>query len=109
AEPCEMELQPCKKHHFGIPKGDKVASAVEDKFLLKTLNHLKSNVAAPIKKKTQKDASGRDRLERRLLEELVKMFTDSDSFFFSPTFDLTSSVQRQRSCQRSKPLAWQEV
>ncbi|XP_032806114.2 phosphatidylinositide phosphatase SAC2 isoform X1 [Petromyzon marinus] len=108
AEPCEMELQPCKKHHFGIPKGDKVASAVEDKFLLKTLNHLKSNVAAPIKKKTQKDASGRDRLERRLLEELVKMFTDSDSFFFSPTFDLTSSVQRQRSCQRSKPLAWQE-
>ena len=29
------------------------------------------------------------------MKELLKMFNDSDSFFYSPTGDLTNTLQRQ--------------
>lgn len=49
---CVRLFQLCKKHHFGINKPEKIAqSPDESKFLLKTLNQIKSNVAVPIKKK----------------------------------------------------------
>ena len=35
------------------------------------------------------------RFERRILDELVKMYNDSDSFYFSLTGDITNSLQRQ--------------
>lgn len=45
-------------------------------------------------------------------QELQKMFTDSDSFYYSETFDLTTSLQRQHSegYQSNKHLPlWQQV
>lgn len=94
-EPQDVELELCKKHHFGINKPEKITqSPDESKFLLKTLNQIKSNVAAPIKKKV-KENKEKERLERRLLDELYKIFMDSDSFYYSPTFDLTNTIQRQ--------------
>jgi hypothetical protein len=36
-----------------------------------------------------------ERFERRILDEISKMFNDSDSFYFSLTGDITNSVQRQ--------------
>uniref|UniRef100_A0A3Q2FJ09 Inositol polyphosphate-5-phosphatase F n=1 Tax=Cyprinodon variegatus TaxID=28743 RepID=A0A3Q2FJ09_CYPVA len=51
-EPQELELELCKKHHFGIDKPEKLAqSPDESKFLMKTLSQIKSNVSVPIKKK----------------------------------------------------------
>ena len=35
------------------------------------------------------------RFERRILDEIVKMYNDSDSFYFSLTGDITNSLQRQ--------------
>ena len=35
------------------------------------------------------------RFERRILDEFVKMYNDSDSFYFSLTGDVTNSLQRQ--------------
>ncbi|XP_078421451.1 phosphatidylinositide phosphatase SAC2-like [Cetorhinus maximus] len=53
--------------------------------------------------------TGEEKLERRLLDELVKMFTDSDSFYYSLTYDITSSAQRQngraKGKERSPPWA----
>lgn len=43
----------------------------------------------------RRDARDRERYERRVLDELSKMFNDSDSFYYSPEADLTSSLQRQ--------------
>lgn len=37
----------------------------------------------------------KDRFERRLIEEVVKMYNDTDAFYFSPTGDLTNTLQRQ--------------
>lgn len=56
--------------------------------------------------KVRRDGRDRDRYERRVLDELSKMFNDSDSFYFSSEADLTSSLQRQSlsSYDRSLPI-----
>ncbi|XP_022599455.1 phosphatidylinositide phosphatase SAC2-like isoform X1 [Seriola dumerili] len=114
-EPQELELELCKKHHFGIDKPEKLAqSPDESKFLMKTLSQIKSNVAVPIKKKYSpafqvKENKEKERLERRLLDELYKIFMDSDSFYYSMTYDLTNSVQRQGDSEKTSLPLWKQV
>nr|XP_033798873.1 phosphatidylinositide phosphatase SAC2 [Geotrypetes seraphini] len=109
AEPQDLELELCKKHHFGINKTEKITqSPDESKFLLKTLTQIKSNVSAPNKKKV-KENKEKEKLEKRLLEELFKMFMDSDSFYYSLTYDLTNSVQRQNTSVKNNISLWQRV
>lgn len=57
----------------------------------------------------------KERFEKRILEELNKIFTETDSFFFCRTGDLTNTLQRQCIAEsqheqddESKPL-WQSV
>ncbi|XP_014406051.1 phosphatidylinositide phosphatase SAC2 [Myotis lucifugus] len=108
-EPQDLELELCKKHHFGINKPEKIIPSPDDsKFLLKTFTHIKSNVSAPNKKKV-KESKEKEKLERRLLEELLKMFMDSESFYYSLTYDLTNSVQRQSAAERDPRPLWQKV
>uniref|UniRef100_A0A8C5L5H5 Inositol polyphosphate-5-phosphatase F n=1 Tax=Jaculus jaculus TaxID=51337 RepID=A0A8C5L5H5_JACJA len=108
-DPQDLELELCKKHHFGINKPEKIIPSPDDsKFLLKTFTHIKSNVSAPNKKKV-KESKEKERLERRLLEELLKMFMDSESFYFSVTYDLTNSVQRQSAGEDDGRPLWQKV
>ncbi|KAG7462440.1 hypothetical protein MATL_G00184900 [Megalops atlanticus] len=108
-EPQELELELCKKHHFGINKPEKISqSPDESKFLLKTLSQIKSNVAVPMKKKV-KENKEKERLERRLLDELFKIFMDSDSFYYSMTYDLTNTVQRQGNTAKTNLPLWQRV
>ncbi|KAM6186343.1 phosphatidylinositide phosphatase SAC2 isoform 1-T1 [Rhynchocyon petersi] len=123
-EPQDLELELCKKHHFGINKPEKIIPSPDDsKFLLKTFTHIKSNVSAPNKKKDMfnsfsngrghffqvKENKEKEKLERRLLEELLKMFMDSESFYYSLTYDLTNSVQRQSSGERNSQPLWQKA
>uniref|UniRef100_A0A452T8L4 Inositol polyphosphate-5-phosphatase F n=1 Tax=Ursus maritimus TaxID=29073 RepID=A0A452T8L4_URSMA len=108
-EPQDLELELCKKHHFGINKPEKIVPSPDDsKFLLKTFTHIKSNVSAPNKKKV-KESKEKEKLERRLLEELLKMFMDSESFYYSLTYDLTNSVQRQSAGEKDPRPLWQKV
>ncbi|KAJ8418269.1 hypothetical protein AAFF_G00139780 [Aldrovandia affinis] len=108
-EPQDLELELCKKHHFGINKPEKISqSPDESKFLLKTLSQIKSNVAVPIKKKV-KENKEKERLEKRLLDELLKIFMDSDSFYYSMTYDLTNTVQRQGDAKNTNLPLWQRV
>uniref|UniRef100_A0A8C8VMM1 Inositol polyphosphate-5-phosphatase F n=1 Tax=Pelusios castaneus TaxID=367368 RepID=A0A8C8VMM1_9SAUR len=55
-----------------------------------------------------KESKEKEKLERRLLEELFKMFMDSDSFYYSLTYDLTNSVQRQSSCEKTNLPLWRK-
>uniref|UniRef100_A0A452T8C0 Inositol polyphosphate-5-phosphatase F n=1 Tax=Ursus maritimus TaxID=29073 RepID=A0A452T8C0_URSMA len=108
-EPQDLELELCKKHHFGINKPEKIVPSPDDsKFLLKTFTHIKSNVSAPNKKKV-KESKEKEKLERRLLEELLKMFMDSESFYYSLTYDLTNSVQRQSAGEKDPRPLWQKT
>lgn len=45
--------------------------------------------------KVRRETRDKERYERRVLDELSKMFNDSDSFYYSTDTDLTSSLQRQ--------------
>ncbi|XP_061766803.1 phosphatidylinositide phosphatase SAC2 isoform X3 [Nerophis ophidion] len=107
-EPQELELEFCKKHHFGIDKSEKLVQSPDESKLMKTLSQIKSNVAVPIKKKV-KENKEKERLERRLLDELYKIFEDSDSFYYSSTYDLTNSVQRQGDLHGSNVPLWKQV
>ncbi|XP_054877711.1 phosphatidylinositide phosphatase SAC2 isoform X2 [Poeciliopsis prolifica] len=107
-EPQELELELCKKHHFGIDKTEKPAQSPDESKLMKTLSQIKSNVSVPMKKKV-KENKEKERLERRLLDELYKIFMDSDSFYYSMTYDLTNSVQRQGDSDKSSLPLWKQV
>uniref|UniRef100_A0AAQ5XYK1 SAC domain-containing protein n=1 Tax=Amphiprion ocellaris TaxID=80972 RepID=A0AAQ5XYK1_AMPOC len=56
-----------------------------------------------------KENKEKERLERRLLDELYKIFMDSDSFYYSMTYDLTNSVQRQGDSDKSGLPLWKQV
>lgn len=56
-----------------------------------------------------KESKEKEKLERRLLEELLKMFMDSESFYYSLTYDLTNSVQRQSASATDSRALWQKV
>lgn len=56
-----------------------------------------------------KENKEKERLERRLLDELYKIFMDSDSFYYSMTYDLTNSVQRQGDLEKSDLPLWKQV
>lgn len=56
-----------------------------------------------------KESKEKEKLEKRLLEELFKMFMDSDSFYYSLTYDLTNSVQRQSACEKTNLPLWRKV
>lgn len=43
----------------------------------------------------RRDSRDKEKFERRILEELQRIFTDTDSFYFSILGDLTNSLQRQ--------------
>ncbi|XP_046973007.1 phosphatidylinositide phosphatase SAC2 [Vanessa cardui] len=112
----ELELCPCTKHGSSAitattSKGSsrKMGARLFENsaFLNKTVGAVK-NVSNTIKTTTQqaatqvkqtvkkqRDPKIAERFEKRLTDELHKIFDDSDSFYYSRTLDLTNSLQRQ--------------
>lgn len=111
----ELNLQQCKKHanHPGGPAAERKLglpfSDLQQKVALsKTFGTIRS-VTSSIKSatvsaaasaagqgsKVRRETRDKERYERRVLDELSKMFNDSDSFYYSMDTDLTSSLQRQ--------------
>ncbi|XP_047539879.1 phosphatidylinositide phosphatase SAC2 isoform X3 [Vanessa atalanta] len=112
----ELELCPCTKHGSAAimastskGSGRKMGARLFENsaFLNKTVGAVK-NVSNTIKTTTQqaatqvkqtvkkqRDPKIAERFEKRLTDELHKIFDDSDSFYYSRTLDLTNSLQRQ--------------
>ncbi|XP_018316400.1 phosphatidylinositide phosphatase SAC2 isoform X2 [Mycetomoellerius zeteki] len=130
-ENMDIGLLPCKKHQYVLKKkGSSGLFDVPQKAALaKTWGTIK-NATNTIKNTTQHAAAlatsqmkstvikrsvvkDKDRFEKRILEELNKIFTETDSFFFCQTGDITNSLQRQcimesQHDNQDKPL-WQRV
>ncbi|XP_014254193.1 phosphatidylinositide phosphatase SAC2 isoform X2 [Cimex lectularius] len=108
--PSESGLKPCKKHKGGSTNLFEPQKAS----LTKTWGAMKS-VTNSIKSTTQhaaamatyqvkgggkKDLKDREKFEKRILEELQRVFSDTDSFYFccaqpgSSEADLTNSLQK---------------
>ncbi|XP_045780759.1 phosphatidylinositide phosphatase SAC2 isoform X2 [Maniola jurtina] len=110
----EVDLCPCTKHGSSTilanrGGGKKMGARLFENsvFLNKTAGAVK-NVSNTIKTTTQqaatqvkqtvkkqRDPKLAERFEKRLTDELHKIFDDSDSFYYSRTLDLTNSLQRQ--------------
>ncbi|XP_029172365.1 phosphatidylinositide phosphatase SAC2 isoform X2 [Nylanderia fulva] len=127
----DIGLLPCKKHQYALKK--KGSSGLFDipqrAGLAKTWGTIK-NATNTIKNTTQQAAAlatsqvkstvakrnimkDKERFEKRILEELNRIFTETDSFFFCQTGDITNSLQRQciaesQQGNQDKPL-WQRV
>ncbi|XP_066980218.1 phosphatidylinositide phosphatase SAC2 isoform X1 [Macrobrachium rosenbergii] len=121
----ELHLQQCRKHanhpgsgtgerKLGLPFGDlqqKVALSKTFGTIRSVTSTIKSAtvnaaVTATGQGRARRDGRDRERYERRVLDELNKMFNDSDSFYYSCEVDLTSSLQKQsdKSYDASLPL-----
>ncbi|XP_034837444.1 phosphatidylinositide phosphatase SAC2 isoform X2 [Maniola hyperantus] len=110
----EVDLCPCTKHGSSTVLanrggGKKMGARLFENsvFLNKTVGAVK-NVSNTIKTTTQqaatqvkqtvkkqRDPKLAERFEKRLTDELHKIFDDSDSFYYSRTLDITNSLQRQ--------------
>ncbi|XP_011329507.1 phosphatidylinositide phosphatase SAC2 isoform X2 [Ooceraea biroi] len=132
-ENTDIGLLPCKKHQYVFKKkgGTGLFDVPQKAALAKTWGTIK-NATNTIKNTTQQAAAlatsqvkstvtkrsmvkDKERFEKRILEELNKIFTETDSFFFCQTGDITNSLQRQcimesqqEEDDQSKPL-WQRV
>ncbi|XP_013142093.1 PREDICTED: phosphatidylinositide phosphatase SAC2 isoform X2 [Papilio polytes] len=112
----EMDLCPCTKHNSStsMQSSNKTANKKmgsrlfeNSAFLNKTVGAVK-NVSNTIKTTTQhaatqvkqtvkkqRDPKLAERFEKRLTDELHKIFDDAESFYYSRTLDITNSLQRQ--------------
>ncbi|KXJ28672.1 Phosphatidylinositide phosphatase SAC2 [Exaiptasia diaphana] len=95
----DLELDLCDKHQSGgKPRG--VGDGQQKGFertwqsMKSAVTNIKENVKNTNMQKDIKDKE-KEKLERRLLEEIFKMFNDSDSFIYSPTGDITNTQQKQ--------------
>nr|CAH7731652.1 unnamed protein product [Callosobruchus chinensis] len=104
----DINLKTCSKHKSAESKPSQPTSSLFDlqknAAFSKTWGTLKSAgntiknttqqaaaMASGNKKSTIKD---KDRFERQIIEEFHKIFTDTNSFYYSKTTDLTNSLQR---------------
>ncbi|XP_064601355.1 phosphatidylinositide phosphatase SAC2-like [Liolophura sinensis] len=106
SEPADLDIDLCRKHHFGIKKPERITQAAQGqkRALQKTLSSIKS--AAENVKPKKKEVKDKEKFEKKMLEELLKMFNDGEGFYFCNTMDLTTNIQQQhQSCyDKSKPL-----
>ncbi|KAF5276553.1 hypothetical protein FQR65_LT03983 [Abscondita terminalis] len=106
----DLQLRQCEKHKtLGMKRTTNVASSIFDmqknSALTKTWGTLKS-AGNTIKNTTQqaaamatgtpkkRDFKDKEKFEKRIVEEFHKIFTDTDSFYFCTTCDITNSLQR---------------
>ncbi|CAM1296239.1 INPP5F (predicted) [Pycnogonum litorale] len=102
----DLSIEPCKKHNAtrkntrNNSSAVSVASDLQQKAFQKTWNTIKTatanvkTVTANVKLR-KNDGRYKEKLERRIMDELIKMFQETDSFYYSVTGDLTNSIQRQ--------------
>ncbi|XP_029034704.1 phosphatidylinositide phosphatase SAC2 isoform X1 [Osmia bicornis bicornis] len=129
----DIGLLPCKKHQ-NLPKKKSqggLFDGPQKAAFAKTWGTIKS-ATSTIKNTTQQAAAlatsqvkstvtkknilkDKERFEKRILEELCKIFTETDSFYFCQTGDITNSLQRlciaeqqKNEEELNKPL-WQRV
>ena len=116
----EITTHPCSKHSNSVAfnqrsdEGNKTGSRQQEAFA-KTWGSIKS--ATKSLKSTTVQAAHRigidgregDRGARKIWDEMEKMFTHADSFYFSPSVDLTNSIPAQGEGYISPNHSWRSA
>lgn len=116
----EIITQPCSKHNsmgFGQRGDDSILKpsqiSKQQEALAKTWGSIKSATktfktsTVQAANRIGKDARDADRGTKKVLDEIEKMFTQTDSFYFSPGIDLTNSIQHLGEKYRTATHSWQ--
>uniref|UniRef100_H3AT83 SAC domain-containing protein n=1 Tax=Latimeria chalumnae TaxID=7897 RepID=H3AT83_LATCH len=74
---------------------------------LRSYRQTQSHVYEPNTKKVNN--TKQDKVDARLVEELVRMLTESEPIYYSLTYDITNSVQRQQESQNKDLPLWKKV
>ncbi|XP_031350029.1 phosphatidylinositide phosphatase SAC2 isoform X1 [Photinus pyralis] len=122
AEHADLQLKQCSKHKSLALKKTNLNTGLFDiqrnTAFTKTWGTLKS-AGNSIKNTTQqaaaiatgtpkrRDFKDKEKIEKRIIEEFHKIFTDTDSFYFCPTCDITNSLQRL--CNNEKKTGFKEA
>lgn len=119
----EISTQPCSKHSNAVAfnqrsddAGSKSShSSRQQEAFAKTWGSIKSATKS-LKSSTVQAAhrigmDGRDgeRVAKKIWDEVEKMFTNADSFYFSPNVDLTNSVMALGESYNSKEISWRSA
>lgn len=113
-------MQPCRKHKTVSSKrissgNTSIFDIQKNAAFTKTWGTLKS-AGNTIKNTTQqaaaiatgtpkrKDFKDKEKFEKRILDEFLKIFTDTDSFYFCCTCDITNSLQRLCELEKRKEI-----
>ncbi|XP_063228378.1 phosphatidylinositide phosphatase SAC2 [Bacillus rossius redtenbacheri] len=129
ADGAGLGLAPCRKHQdsgAGGP-GTGIFDSHQKAALAKTWGTIKSATnsiktttqqaaalaTSQVKSSKKKDSKDRERFERRFLEELQRIFTETDSFYYCLSGDLTNSLQRRsdlsRNANNERNALWETV
>lgn len=106
-ENVDLQLQQCPKHKTVTLRSgsNSLFDMQKNSAFTKTWGTLKS-AGNTIKNTTQqaaaiatglpkkRDSKDKEKFEKRIIEEFHKIFTDTDSFYFCRTCDITNSLQR---------------
>ncbi|KAJ9598474.1 hypothetical protein L9F63_010843, partial [Diploptera punctata] len=112
SESVDLGLKPCQKHQnckkTGISSGglfdihQKAAFAKTWGTIKSATNTIKTTTqqaaamaTSQVKLGKRRDSKDREKFERRILEELQRIFTETDSFYYCVDGDLTNTLQRQ--------------
>lgn len=125
----ELNLQKCQKHKQMDGGGKRLNSGLFDlqknAAFSKTWGTIKS-AGNTIKNTTQQAASlatnqvktavrkrdvskDKEKFEKRIIEEFYKIFTDTNSFYFCPTTDITNSLQRLYKLQSDNKIDYKAI
>ncbi|KAF5298153.1 hypothetical protein FQA39_LY02577 [Lamprigera yunnana] len=124
----DLQLKQCTKHKSLALRTATMKSSIFDiqknSAFTKTWGTLK-NAGSSIKNTTQqaaaiatgtpkkRDFKDKEKFEKRIIEEFHKIFTDTDSFYFSFTCDITNSLQRLCNNEKKKEFnhcpVWKRV
>lgn len=123
SENADLNLKPCPKHQsMGLRKsvGNRnTLLDIQKSTLSKTWGTLKvagntiknttQQAAAMASGTPKKEIKDKDRFEKQIIEEFYKIFTDSNSFFYSHTTDLTNSLQRLCHLEKEKLIDFEKL
>lgn len=96
-ETSNLGLDPCSCHgqHYSQSSQQQPSTPNRGQQVQQTWNQIKNVTKSGHDMDTSRVTDPRERLERKLIEEIMKMINLTDSFYFSLTGDLTNTIYRR--------------
>lgn len=106
-------LSPCLKHKGKVDSGMIAKNRLFDRSQLvnKTWSAIKTTTQqaaalATSQIRTKRPVKNQRKIEKQILDEIHKIFDDSDSFYYCPNADFTNNLQRRNNLEPDDRFFW---